>query len=136
MDMATAQFVIKAKENSVVGGTPLDTGIDLKPGKFLTISVPPDQTWSAGAGQRTSNANGLSNPLGANFGTFAHNGFSYLFGSLVGTVDGGKTFFPVGTQLEMTVLGPGRLSLCYWDSINGDNSGSVTATVALYDGPH
>ena len=48
--MATAQFVIKAKENSVVGGTPLDTGIDLKPGKFLTISVPPDQTWSAGAG--------------------------------------------------------------------------------------
>jgi len=134
--MATAQFVIKAKENSVVGGTPLDTGIDVKPGKFLTISVPPDETWSAGAGQRTSNANGLSNPLGANFGTFSHNGFSYLFGSLVGTIDGGKTFFPVGTQLEMTVLGPGRLSLAYWDSINGDNSGSVTATVALYDGPH
>ena len=134
--MATAQFVIKAKENSVVGGAPLDTGIDLKPGKFLTISVAPDQTWSAGAGQRTSNANGLSNPLGANFGTFAHNGFSYLFGSLIGTVDGGKTFFPVGTQLEMTVLGPGRLALCYWDSINADNSGSVTANVALYDGPH
>jgi hypothetical protein len=135
MEMAT-QFVIKAKENSVVGGAPLDTGIDLKPGKLLTISVPLDETWSAGAGQRTSNANGLSNPLGANFGTFAHNGFSYLFGSLIGTIDGGKTFFPVGTQLEMTVLGPGRLSLCYWDSINSDNSGTVTASVAVYDGPH
>lgn len=134
--MATAQFTIKAKDHSVVGGVLLNTGIALQPGKLLTISVPPDQTWSAGAGQRTSNANGLSNPLGANFGTFTHNNNSYLFGSLIGTTDGGKTFFPVGTQLEMTILGPGQLSLCYWDSINGDNTGSVTATVAVYDGPH
>lgn len=133
--MATAQFVVKAKDNSITGGTLLDTGINLTPGKLLTISVPPDETWSAGAGQRTSNANGLSNPLGGNFGTFTHNGFSYLFGSLVGTTDGGRTFFPVGTQLEMTVLNNGRLSLCYWDQNNADNSGSVTATVAVYGGP-
>ena len=129
------QFVIKAKENSVSGGVPLDTGIDVKPGKLLTISVPSDQTWSAGAANRTSNANGLGNPLGGNFGTFTHNGFVYLFGCLVGSIDGGKTFFPVGTRLEMTILGSGRLVLFYWDVNNQDNSGSVTATVELYDGP-
>jgi hypothetical protein len=133
--MSQHQFVINAKNNSVSGGAPVNTGIALTPGNVLTITVPPDQTWSAGAGNRTSNANGLSNPQGGNFGTFSHNGFSYLYGSLVGSVDGGKTFFPVGTRLEMTVLGPGNLSLYYWDINNADNSGQVTATVALYAGP-
>jgi hypothetical protein len=58
-----------------------------------------------------------------------------LYGSLVGSLDGGKTFFPVGTRLEMTILAAGRLSLYYWDTNNQDNSGSVTATVVLYNGP-
>jgi hypothetical protein len=129
------QFIVKAKENSVSGGVPLVTGISVKPGQLLTISCSPDDTWSAGADNRTSNANGLGNPLGGNFGLFNKNGFNYLFGSLVGSLDEGKTFFPVGTRLEMTILGPGRLTLFYWDSNNQDNSGEVTATVALYTGP-
>jgi len=129
------QFIVKAKENSVSGGAPMNTGISLHPGQFLTIKASPDETWSAGAANRTSNANGLSNPLGGNFGTFSKNGFTYLYGSLVGSVDGGQTFFPVGTNLEMTVLGPGQLSLFYWDINNQDNSGSVTATVSVYSGP-
>jgi hypothetical protein len=129
------QFIVKAKENSVSGGAPLVTGISMKPGQLLTITVPPDDTWSAGADDRTSNANGLGNPLGGNFGTFNKNNFNYLYGSLVGSLDGGKTFFPVGTRLEMTILAAGKLSLYYWDSNNQDNSGSVTATVVLYNGP-
>ena len=131
----TYQFVVKAKENSVSGGVPMDTGIALKPGQLLTISVPADDTWSAGAANRTSNANGLGNPLGGNFGTFTKNGSVFLYGSLVGSVDGGQTYFAVGTRLEMTILGPGRLSLFYWDVNNQDNTGSITATVALYTGP-
>jgi hypothetical protein len=133
--MATFQFQVKAKENSVSGGVPLDTGISLAPGQVLTISVSPDDTWSAGAENRTSNANGLGNPLGDNFGFFAKNGFSFLYGSLIGSLDRGQTFFPVGTRLEMTILSQGTLSLFYWDSNNTDNSDFVTATVAVYTGP-
>ena len=133
--MAQHQFVVKAKENSVSGGVPMDTGLTVAPGQLLTISVAPDDTWSAGAGNRTSNANGLGNPLGGNFGTFTKNGSVFLFGCLVGSFDGGTTFFAVGTRLEMTILGPGRLSLFYWDVNNQDNTGDVTATVAIYTGP-
>lgn len=130
------QFEVTAKENSVSGGSPLVTGVTLAKGDLLTISAPPDDTWSAGAANRTSNANGLSNPLGGDFGFFTHGGFSFLYGSLVGSLDGGKTYFAVGTRLEMSILTPpGRLTLHYWDVNNADNTGSVTATVAVYKGP-
>jgi hypothetical protein len=131
------QFEVKAKENSVTGGGPLVTGLTLSKGEILTISVPVDDKWSAGVADRESNANGLGNPFGGtSYGFFAHNGFSFLYGSLVGSLDDGKTFFAVGTRLEMTILCPtGRLLLYYWDSNNVDNTGSVTATVALYKGP-
>lgn len=133
--MSQHQFVVKAKENSVSGGVAMNTGITVSPGQLLTISVAADDTWSAGAGNRTSNANGLGNPLGGAFGTFAKNGSVFLFGCLIGSLDGGTTFFAVGTRLEMTILGPGKLSLYYWDVNNQDNSGDVTATVAIYTGP-
>jgi hypothetical protein len=130
------QFEVKAKENSVSGGNPLVTGITVSKGMILTVSVPADDKWSAGAAKRESNANGLSNPFGDDFGFFTHNNFSFLYGSLVGSLDDGKTFFAVGTRLEMTILCPkGRLLLYYWDINKDDNSGSVTATVALYNGP-
>ena len=129
------QFEVKAKENSVSGGTPLVTGISVTKGELLTISVPADDTWRAGAANRESNANGLGNPLGDDFGVFTHNGFSFLFGSLVGSLDGGKTFFAVGTRMEMSIIPAGRLALYYWDVNKDDNSGSVTATVEVYKGP-
>lgn len=131
-----SQFIVKAKENSVSGGAPLVTGITVSKGQLLTISVPPDSKWSAGAADRESNANGLGNPFGGNYGVFAKGPFSFFYGSLVGSLDEGKTFFAVGTRLEMSILIPsGRLLLYYWDSNNADNSGSVTATVACYNGP-
>ena len=133
--MATTQFVVQAAANSVSGGTGLNTGISVVPGDLLTISVDPNDTWAAGNGPRTSNANGLGNPFGNGFGTFTKNNSTFLFGSLVGSLNGGASFFPVGTRLEMTMVGPGTLSLYYWDSNNNDNNGSVTATVALYKGP-
>jgi hypothetical protein len=89
----------------------------------------------SGPGNRTSNANGLGNPFGGAVGTLTINGFSFLYGSLIGSLDGGQTFFPVGTRLEMTILGPGRLSLYYWDLNNADNFGDVAVTVVLYKGP-
>ncbi|MBV8517349.1 MAG: hypothetical protein JO197_08090 [Acidobacteria bacterium] len=128
-------FIVKAKDNSISGGAPLNTNVSLQPGQLLTISASPDDTWSAGAANRTSNANGLGNPQGGNFGLFTHGNYSFLYGSLIGSLDAGKTFFAVGTRLEMTILAPGRLSLYYWDINNADNTGEVTATVAVYNGP-
>lgn len=134
--MAQSNFVVKAKENSVSGGTPMVTGISVSKGELLTISVPADDKWSAGVADRESNANGLSNPFGGPYGVFTHNGFSFFYGSLVGSLDEGKTFFAVGTRMEMSILIPaGRLLLYYWDVNNGDNTGSVTATVERYKGP-
>ena len=131
-----SQFVVKAKENSISGGVPLVTGITVSKGQLLTISVAPDDKWSAGAADRESNANGLSNPFGGNYGVFTKGPFSFFYGSLVGSLDDGKTFFAVGTRLEMSILFPtGRLLLYYWDSNNVDNTDSVTPTVACYNGP-
>src|ERR1044072_3663495 len=101
------QFEVKAKENSVSGGSPLVTGITVTKGELLTINVSPDDKWSAGAADRESNANGLSNPFGGNYGLFTHNGFSFFYGSLVGSIDGGENFFAVGTRRGKFILLPG-----------------------------
>ena len=132
--MAKFQFEVKAKENSVSSGVALATGIQLSKGDLLTVNVSPDDTWRFATGNwdSTSNANGLGNPLGSDCGLFTKNGFSFIIGSLVGSLDDGKTFFPIGTRLEMTILGAGQLSLFCWDCNNYDNDGSVIATVAVY----
>ena len=129
-------FVVKAKENSVSGGTGLVTGVTVKKGQLLTITVPADDKWRAGAADRESNANGLSNPFGGNYGVFTKGPFSFFYGALIGSLDEGKTFFPVGTRMEMSIVNDGgRLLLYYWDVNNADNSGEITATVDLYNGP-
>lgn len=131
-----SQFVVKAKENSVSGGVGLVTGVTVTKGQLLTINVAPDDKWSAGAADRESNANGLSNPFGGNYGVFTKGPFSFFYGSLVGSLDDGKTYFAVGTRMEMSILFPtGRLLLYYWDVNNVDNTGEITATVAVYNGP-
>lgn len=132
----THDFSVDAKAHGVTGGKPLDTGLRVGPGDLLVITASPDDTWSAGPGDRTSNANGLGNPVGGNqYGIFTSAGHSFLYGSLVGTLDGGKTYFAVGTYLAMTVLAQGVLQLVYWDSFLGDNSGVVKATVQAFSGP-
>jgi hypothetical protein len=129
------EFQVRAKENSITGGTPLDTDIRVNPGDLLVITASPADTWRAGPDDRTSNANGLGNPLGGAYGLYASGSHRFLFGSLVGTFDDGQTYFGVGTYLAMTILTEGVLKLVYWDGFSDDNSGSVRATVQLYNGP-
>jgi hypothetical protein len=133
--MTSSSFNVKAKENSVSGGMGYNTGVNVQPGQLLVISVDPKDIWSAGAMDRTSNANGLGNPLGGKFGLYTRGSQSFLYGSLVGSFDDGKSFFGVGTCLTMTVLTTGTLKLYYWDSNSNDNTGQVRALVAIYDGP-
>jgi hypothetical protein len=133
--MPASVFTVKALENSVSGGAGLNTGINVQPGHLIVISVDPRDTWSAGAADRTSNANGLGNPLGGNYGLHTRGSQSFLYGALVGSIDNGKTYFGVGTNFTMTALTGGTLRLYYWDSNSNDNSGQVRVIVSVYTGP-
>ena len=69
---------LRRGEISVSGGVGLNTNLNLQPGQLLVISVDPRDTWSAGAADRTSNANGLGNPMGGNYGQFTRGSQSFL----------------------------------------------------------
>lgn len=122
---------VSAKANSVSGGVGADTGVFVQPGETLIISVDPADVWSLGTGSRTGNADGLGNPLGGDFGTFSRGGFTFRFGTLVGSLDGGQTFFRVGTSLTLPVRQQGTLTLYCWDSNNGDNLGALSVDIRV-----
>ena len=127
-------------------GAGLDTGIALTAGEAFTVTVNPDDLWSAGALPRWSNADGLTattyatgsdesgqpagTQIGADFGLL--NGFYY--GELVGQIDNGA-YFAVGTDFNGTANATGTLKLFYWDTFTPDNSGSVAATVSTVPEP-
>ncbi len=134
--MPNSVLKVDAKAHSVAGGKGLNTGFSLRPGDILTIVAGPDDKWAAGTPNRYSNANGLGNPLGGNFGLYRRGDQSFLYGALVGSLDGGKTFFSVGTHLSMTVLTEGTLTLHYWDSNNQDNAEFISVIIQIYSGPH
>ena len=133
--MPNSVLKVDARKHSVAGGQGLNTGFSLRPGDILTLSAGPDDKWAAGVPNRYSNANGLGNPLGGKFGLYRRGDQSFLYGALVGSLDGGKTFFSVGTHLSMTVLTEGTLTLHYWDSNSQDNVGDIAVIVQIYTGP-
>jgi hypothetical protein len=136
-------YTVDAMLNSSSGGTGLAT-ISLSAGQAFTVSVDPNDLWSAGALPRWSNADGLITNLyatgsdesgqpigtliGANFGTWTQNSFTAAYGALVGRIDTGS-FFLIGTNYSGSALASGILNLYYWDSNNGDNTQHVTANV-------
>ncbi|MEN0006298.1 MAG: hypothetical protein AAF798_19255 [Bacteroidota bacterium] len=120
---------VKAKENSISGGTAKVTGLKVAPGDYLTITCAPTDVWKAGTSkEHTSNANGIPGKL------YPINGSEQKFvvGSLIGSLDGGKTYFGIGTSLQMTIVTQGELTLAYMDINNNDNSGMVTAIAQVY----
>jgi len=127
--MASTSFEVKAKENSISGGSALNTEIPLWPGDRLTVSVDVADYWSAGSGaERLGNADGLTSKS-----PYTAQGATFLFGTLVGRFGSGP-WLKVGTNfdqvLDANVHGEGgRLQFAYWDSNNADNSGEVTAAV-------
>jgi hypothetical protein len=80
-------------------------------------------------------ANGVSNGV-LPFDVFVTLGeFTFPLGTLVGSLDMGKAFFAIGTQMEMTVLRPGTLRLYFWDNDFANNGGSVRVDVKVYPKP-
>jgi Domain of unknown function (DUF4114) len=128
-------FDIHSKVHSVNGkagkDTHLNTNLQLKPEDVLTVDVHPKDLWSIFSTNRVwdVNANGVAESDNkTRYGNgLATKNFDFTYGSLVGTLDDGKTYFPVGTHLKMTVLNPGTLKFVHWDVNYADNNGSVRA---------
>jgi hypothetical protein len=134
-----------AQANSSSGGTGALTGVFLTLGQAFTVSAALDDLWSAGDLPRWSDADGLTGDrfatgadesgeaanikIGKSFGTWSQATLTAPFGSLVGRIGLGD-FFLVGTNFSNTANATGLLSLYYWDSNNGDNTGSIAATIS------
>ncbi|MBD2518009.1 DUF4114 domain-containing protein [Nostoc sp. FACHB-973] len=137
-------FKIEAKVNCSTENTFFDTEIDLEDGDLLIVDVDPEEKWTPYKSSSKSwvNANGISvepktydgiyqETAGIARGITQYADFAFPFGSLIGTVDNGVTYFPVGTHLELTVLKPGRLKLVFWGGDHNTNDGAITANVEV-----
>jgi len=136
---------VDAFGNSSSGGSGSATGVFLTAGEAFTVTVASNDLWSAGALPRWSNADGLTVPLlatgsdesgelagtqiGSIFSLYTQDGLTAAYGSLVGKIGSGA-FFLVGTNFSGTANATGQLSLYYWDENNGDNTGSIAATIS------
>ena len=136
---------VDAFRNSSSGGSGVPTGVFLTAGEAFTVTVASNDLWSAGALPRWSNADGLKVPLfatgsdesgelagtqiGSIFSFYTQDGFTAAYGSLVGKIGSGA-FFLVGINFSGTANATGQLSLYYWDENNGDNTGSIAATIS------
>lgn len=136
-------ITVFAKGNSSTGGTGANS-ITLAAGEKFTVSVDPNDLWSAGALPRYSNADGLVGKLyatgsdesgqaagvliGKDYGTWTQNGFTAPFGALVGKI--GSSYILLGDSYAGAAPEAGVLKLYYWDCNKSDNFGSIRADVS------
>jgi hypothetical protein len=139
------QFSVDALANSSTGGVGMNT-VSITAGQSFSVTVDPNDLWSAGALPRWSNAGGLTvdlfaqagddsgqpagTKIGMDWGLWTEANLTAPFGTLVGRIGGGD-FFKIGTSFTQTATASGVLELFYWDSNFGDNSGSVLADVIV-----
>ncbi|MCU1485143.1 MAG: hypothetical protein JWN67_1889 [Actinomycetia bacterium] len=109
---------------------PNATGVTLTAGDSATITAA--GVWDTCGGGCPTDANGIVDGFNADFVAPTARG-----GSLIGSLDGGTTWFAVGVG-PTTIAGPGTLlladndfnpSVCDW--CYGDNSGSMTVTITV-----
>ena len=115
-------------------GSWLDTGMNLVSGDTYNFTViDPATQWSAGSNtpfSRDSDANGI--PPGGGYGVLTMDSFTANFGALVG--DAGGHLFLIGTgPLNLSGLS-GELTVGYWDSYYGDNSGTQQLSISTVSG--
>ncbi|WP_145730739.1 hypothetical protein [Nitrospirillum pindoramense] len=140
-----------------MGGVPATVQFNkpLTSGDTLQIITSDFVLWNSGGGPGSTNADGVPvtdngpqwgqlNPgtpdRGGPFPAAAN--YSFGVGTLVGSLDGGRSFFAAGTRFEMKVLGNGllpatnppaipNLFLFYWDVNSLDNAGAITFSVRV-----
>jgi hypothetical protein len=139
------QFSVNALANSSTGGVGVNT-VSITAGQTFSVTVDPNDLWSAGALPRWSNADGLTGDrfatagddsgqaagtkIGIDWGLWTEGNLTAPFGTLVGRIGGGD-FFKIGTSFTQTATTSGVLELFYWDSNFADNSGSILADVVV-----
>lgn len=135
------QIVVQALGNSYTGGT-LVPVFDVVQGQTITVSSSTNDLWSAGFLPRFSDGDGLiafrlataqddsgvqpGTQIGAAFGNLTIGNFSAPFGALVGQI--GNQNVLIGANGTVTAPATGTLSVGYWDSNAGDNTGSIAFT--------
>ena len=138
------QVVVQALGNSYTGGQLLPV-FDVVQGQTFTVSSSTNDLWSAGALPRFSDADGLiafrlataqddsgvqpGTQIGGAFGSLTIGNFTAPFGALVGEVAGQRVL--VGANGTITAPATGTLSVGYWDSNAGDNTGSIAFNFGL-----
>ena len=149
---SASTFEVMAKENSTSGGVGLST-LALTAGEQFSVFVATNDLWNAGSLPRWSNADGLTGSLfytattdaqvpvystgtqiGTLFSLWTQGGLTAAYGTLVGQIGSGS-FFSIGTSFTGIAPTTGTLKLFYFDSNNGDNTGSVMATVTAVPEP-
>ncbi|BAZ50617.1 hypothetical protein NIES4103_32340 [Nostoc sp. NIES-4103] len=126
-------FDVHAYHHSITGGQALNTNIQVEPGDLLTVRVHPKDLYNLLTNDPKFfiNANGLNNDKKEAYADKIKGPFRFVCGSLIGTIDNDISYFPIGTNLEMTILNKGTLSLYCWDVDQGNNLGSVKAFVKV-----
>jgi hypothetical protein len=135
---ARNSFIVDAQLNSVSGGAGLNTGLVIAKGQLLAIDARTEDKWTINPDNAyLCNANGEGNPFGTSLAssfTLPGTDFTFLYGTLVGSLDDGKTFFPIGTHSEqMIVIESGTLSLYMWDRDSANNSGKINVDIDVYN---
>lgn len=110
---------VRAVENCLDWGVMLSTGISVEQGQTLTLDVDQSERWF-----------GWVTPNGVG-GPYRRGGFAFPWGTLVGTLDNGQSFFKVGFHSEINIQSAGTLLLGCWDTNNRDNSGLLNVTIQL-----
>jgi len=126
---------VSAFSNSSTGAGAA-TGVNIASGDHLVMITDVNDCWSAGPSPRTSNADGLIGSTGtcqptSSFSLWSQNGVTAPYGALMAKI-GASNFFFVGTAFNQVITTlTGALTLFYWDSAAGDNSGSVAVNISL-----
>jgi len=159
VDAKANSIAAQSQGGTVYGGQPAKVTFNrpLTSGDVLSIQTQPFVTWNSGGGPGATNADGVPvnppqvlwedlNPgtpepaLVQNYPAAAK--YSFAIGSLVGSLDGGLSFFAIGTSFTTTILGNGLLPsanppsiptllLFYWDVNCLDNTGAIQFAVQV-----
>ncbi|WP_046758491.1 hypothetical protein [Kordia jejudonensis] len=123
------EYSVQAKENSVTDGTGKEAGTYQRGSLVIITSNPEDQWYLADNQGLDCNADGLS-VSDYTHARYTKDGTTINLGTMVGSIDDGNSFFPVGTICELSITSDNtQLKLYCWDSDKVNNSGAINAYV-------